>query len=345
MRWKAVARSSVICSLGLLTASGSSRAQSAPPEGDKVAAEALFEEGRKLVAEGKFGDACPKFADSERLDPSPSTLLNLASCWEKVGRTATAWATYREAESAAQAARRPDYKAIAQRHAEGLSPKLARLTITVRQPTAGMQLKRDSVPVEASEWGIAIPIDQGSHSIEASAPGYKDWTARIEVSRDGAQLLASVPPLEQAPASPSPVQPSTLPAATIGSSAGFAQPPSRLDSGPARGNSQGTVGLVVAGVGVVTLGASGVLALLANGKKNDSFSNCETGNSNICTAQGVSDRNSALGLGDAATIAIAVGASALATGLVIWLTAPGNGSGRSARLVVGPGGGVAVGTW
>ncbi len=343
MRWKAVARSSLTSVL--VTASGSTWAQSSPPESDKVAAQALFEDGRKLVAEGKFGDACPKFADSERLDPSPSTLLNLASCWEKAGRTATAWATYREAESAAQAARRADYKAIAQRHAETLSPKLARLTITVQQAVAAMQLKRDGILVAASEWGAAIPIDKGTHSVEASAPGYKAWTARIDVLQDGAQLVASVPLLEEAPASPSPLQGSPLPASPIATPAGFAQQPSHPEFEPPRASSQGTVGLVVAGAGVAGLGAAGVLALLANGKKNDSFSHCETSNPNLCNAQGVSDRKNALGLGDAATVAFAVGASALATGLVIWLTAPGGGSGRSARIVVGLGGGAVAGVW
>ena len=63
------------------------RAQ-APAQGtNKVAAEALFEDGRRLVAAGSFTEACPKFADSERLDPSPGTLLNLASCYEKLVRT------------------------------------------------------------------------------------------------------------------------------------------------------------------------------------------------------------------------------------------------------------------
>src|SRR5262249_43356511 len=84
--------------LALLVAAPLARAQS-----NKVAAEALFEEGRRLMSEGKVADACPKFADSQSLDPSPGTLLNLASCYEKMGMTATAWATYREAASLASA--------------------------------------------------------------------------------------------------------------------------------------------------------------------------------------------------------------------------------------------------
>src|ERR1700733_5702276 len=100
------------------------RAQTPNPSG-KIVAEALFEEGRKLVADGNFADACPKFADSQRLDPSPATLLNLASCYEKQGRSASAWVTYREAASAANAASRPDYVVAAQRHAEALAAHLA----------------------------------------------------------------------------------------------------------------------------------------------------------------------------------------------------------------------------
>src|SRR5437899_11188432 len=74
-----------------------------------VAAEALFEQGRELMTAQKFSDACPKFADSQKLDPKSSTLLNLANCYEKAGRSATAWATYREAAALAKNEGHEDY--------------------------------------------------------------------------------------------------------------------------------------------------------------------------------------------------------------------------------------------
>ena len=53
-------------------------------------AQSLFEEGRQLMSNGKFAEACPKFESSYKLDPAAGTLLNLAVCHEKVGRTAAA---------------------------------------------------------------------------------------------------------------------------------------------------------------------------------------------------------------------------------------------------------------
>src|SRR5262245_43999718 len=107
---------------------------SAQAQSNKVAAEALFEEGRRLMSEGKIADACPKFADSQSLDASPGTLLNLASCYEKLGMTASAWGTYREAASLAAASGRTDLVAVGQKHAESLGPKLSRLSIVVTNP-------------------------------------------------------------------------------------------------------------------------------------------------------------------------------------------------------------------
>src|SRR5262249_32964060 len=70
---------------------------------NQVAAESLFREARRLVDAGRYAQACEKFSASQKLDPAVGTLLNLGLCYEKIGRTAAAWATYHEASAAAKA--------------------------------------------------------------------------------------------------------------------------------------------------------------------------------------------------------------------------------------------------
>src|SRR5688572_5284659 len=120
-----LATTALVATLGLFAA------EPAPAQdaSGKAAAEALFENGVQLMKAGRFADACPKLETSQRVDPGVGTLLYLAECYERLGRTASAWATFREAESLARASNQADRARTAQARAQKLEPELSYLTV------------------------------------------------------------------------------------------------------------------------------------------------------------------------------------------------------------------------
>ena len=67
-------------SLALVAAGRPALAQST----SEKAAQQAFDEGMKLLDQGKTADACPKLEESQRLDPAMGTQFRLAECWEKL---------------------------------------------------------------------------------------------------------------------------------------------------------------------------------------------------------------------------------------------------------------------
>ncbi len=303
--------------------------------GDKAAAEALFDHAKSLYNAGRYAEACPKFAESQRLDAGVGTLLYLADCYAHVGRTASAWAGFREAAAAAKTAGQTEREKIARDRAAELEPGLSKLTILVAPSSeaAGAQVSRNGVLVGKVLWGTAFPVDPGVHTIEATAPGRKRWTTRIEVGERAASVSVNVPALELAPAAP----PSPR------------APAASTDAGAGRG--QRAVGLVLGGLGVVGCAVGAGFGIQAMSKDGDAADHCRGDDPTRCDARGVELGAQAHDAATFSTIAFGAGAAALAAGVVVFVTAPspkGASRGTTARLAiaprVGPGaGGLAVG--
>ena len=168
---------------------------------EKAAAEALFDHAKRLMAQGRYAEACPKFAESQKLDEGIGTLLYMADCYEKNGQSARAWAAFREAAAKAKAAGQVEREKIARDRAGALEPSLSKLTITVEPANVldGITVVRDGIPVGKALWGTAIPVDPGRHQIEAAAPGKKRLSLFVDVAAGGASAQLNVPRLGDAP--------------------------------------------------------------------------------------------------------------------------------------------------
>src|SRR5438045_498279 len=169
--------SSLAALLGGLLSSTHVRGQDAMT---KATAETLFADGRRLVGAGEYAAACPKFAASQKLDPGVGTSLNLADCYERMGRWASAWAEFRSAASAAHSSGSRERAKLASGRARALEDRLSYLTITSAAPAAGVVISRDGSPLEPAVLGTPIPVDPGSHTIEAAAAGKRKWSVAVD---------------------------------------------------------------------------------------------------------------------------------------------------------------------
>jgi len=305
---------------------------------NKVAAEALFDEARKLVSDGKYAAACAKFEQSQRLDPGIGTLLYLADCYEKAGRFASAWATFREGASQAKAAGQTDRASAGEARAAALEGRLSRLKLEVAPQNGtreGFVLRRGGNPVAKDLFGVAVPVDGAEWLVEASAPGAKPWSKKVVVRAEGDSVTLDVPALETesgAPA-PAPVEP-PAPAPVVPAPA---PGPAPRDDAPA-GETQRTLGLVVGGVGLVGIGFGTYFGLRAISKNSDAKELCDGA---VCRdPRGVDLTDEAREAATISNITFGVGLAALVGGSVLYLTAP---SGRSSGLHVSPKVGKGVG--
>jgi hypothetical protein len=275
----------------------------------KAAAEIAFEEGKKLMKGGRYAEACPKFAESSKLDPGVGILFYLADCYEKAGLTASAWAAFREATAAARVAGQADREKIGRDRSAALEPRLAKLTIVVPKAAdlPGLEVKRDGVTIGRALWESPVPTDPGSHRIDATSPGRRPW-ATEQVAKEGATATVAVPVLEPEPIANAPATPGTPPA------------PTPEGPAPSTWSAQRTAAVAAAGVGVVGIGLGAGFGISAIVQHAGYVKECPQ--DHCLTLQGVTDHDSAARAATISTAAFSAGLAAGATGVVLWLTAP-----------------------
>ena len=273
-------------------------------------ADALFQEGRRLLDAGDAAAACPKFEESQRLDPGLGTLLNLADCYERTSRLASALTAFRSAEEQARRLGEKKREVAAADRARALEGRVSRMTITLAagDRPAGFAVRQNGATVTALDFGRSIAVDPGAITIEASAPGYATFRKVVTIGAAQSSHQVDVPVLTATTATPPPADdPPHIDAPVV-------PPPRAHDPGVGRRR----LGLIVGGAGVVGPGAGVAIGLVAKGRYADA--GCDGG---VCgTTADLDAANAARRLGNVGTIVGGVGVVALAAGAVVWLTAP-----------------------
>jgi len=261
---------------------------------------------------GDYPEACTKFEASQALDPGVGTLLNLADCYEKAGRTASAWAQFRETISAARKAGSADRERIARERVRRLEPRLSYLTIDAWKGQSAT-IMRDGVTIEPAVLGTAIPVDPGRHEITARASGKRPFITHVEVEDHAARVSVTIPILVDEPtAAPlSPLRRDEADAAHV--------PGPQLRADTSTGSTQRTLALVTAALGVAGIATGTVFGIKAASTWSDAKANCDPYPN---CSRGPKLSKEAEQSATISTIGFVTGGVGVATFALLWLTAP-----------------------
>lgn len=292
----------LLCEVHPAAAQAPASSSSSPTADAKANAESLFLRGKELLDAGDCESAIPLLKESLRLDFGLGTLLWLSHCHEQTGRTASAWAGFKEAEQYAKREEQSEREKSARERAAALEPNLSRLRLVVAEENKGigLVLRRNGVGVGEAAWGQLLPVDPGQQKLEASAPGYEPWTTTVDITAGPSEAEAIVPALERAPEveAPSPTG-------------------SGIDARALR-----ISGLAIGGAGVagILIGAGfGIHAIVTYGEAVDT---CIDGDPDLCTPTGVRLQQDASKSALVSTVAFSAGAAALAGGALMFFLAP-----------------------
>jgi hypothetical protein len=296
----------------------------------KSSAEALFDAAIQAMKEGHYTEACPKLENSQRIDPGVGTLLYLGECYEKLGRTASAWATFRDAESQAEASGQARRAKAAHDRIAKLEPELAYLTIEVAEGTrslAGLHIKRDGVDAGSGIIGAAVPLDPGPVKVDVTAPEHESFSVTVRLAPRARQtvLIPTLAVVESPHPSDGAAPPPVIAPPDTAPQVGQAPPPPVTspplpaeESNP--GVAQRVIGIAVGSAGIVGLAVGSYFGLAAMSAEKKADRECSP---TQCAEQlGQSHSDDAHHDATLSNVTFAVGGGLLAAGVVIYLLAP-----------------------
>lgn len=291
--------------LGALAAPGVARADDEPTPKDVPLADQLFREGKQMLADGLVDEACLKFEESQRLDPSGGTMMNVARCHRMQKRWATAYADYTDAFSTAKREQREDRMTEAKAQLDELEPLVMHLSFVVPAEVSslpGFAIARNGVSLSAAAWSTVQPVDPGKIVIEVTATGYHPFRTVVNVEEPGQAVSVPIPMLEKLPEPPRPVVPWTPPISPPIPPAPDGMPATRV------------AGIVIGSTGVVSVVLGAIAGGVALSKQSDADAICP---GTVCPADAVALNEDAHTAATLANVGVFGGLGLTAVGVIL----------------------------
>ncbi|GEM_PF-2264292 len=142
---------------------------------DLEKAQELFEQGRALVGENKYKEACPLFEQALGLGAGIGTELNLALCWAKIGRLIDSQKLLATLVKKTTDPSMIKAHQVAEQNLAEVTDRMPKLQIERGSLSASTTIYLDGTElVDTSE---PIPVDPGTHEIEAEGATKQTVTA------------------------------------------------------------------------------------------------------------------------------------------------------------------------
>lgn len=315
---RSIATWSLLGSLGVSVVPAAAFAQEA---GAEPTAEALkrareqFGQALALQTAGDWAGALALLKEVAAVKSTPQVRFNMALCEERLGKLVAALGDYELAAADARAEHADQVAEEVEARLESLRAKIPKLTVKRGSGAEAAIIALDGVSLGDQVIGTPMPTDPGPHTIEARAPGFKPFRQSVRVAEQQSETIEIV--LE-----PEPVAPPSAAGGRVTTSSDI--PGARI------------AGYVVGGIGIASLGASGIFFGLRAGKISDLDKQCP--NRECPSRDQQSDIDAGKRYTTIANVTLAVGAAAVAGGLVLILTSGGADAESSVALAPAPGG-------
>jgi hypothetical protein len=323
-RWAASVVLASACSLGFCAV-----AHAAPTAQEVALAETLFRDAQRAMKAGNYAEACPKFAESQRLDPAVGTLMNLAACHEAAGQLASAWAEFTDAAAWAKREGRADRLKVLEDRLKQIEPRLSTATVVVTATTAELSVELDGSLIGRPAWNTPMPINPGRHKLRVSAPGFKEYITEFDVGREKDAKRVEVPALEPAPAAPAPAAADTA----NGKAPATVTPSDAASSKPSGSRTKRVAAYVTAGTGLGLVGIGSFFGVRAMSKMSESDAECP---GDRCTHTGAERSVQANSAANVANVCVGVGLAAIGVGAYLYFTSGSSKNEQAARLLIAP---------